>query len=37
MPKTPAQLCGRHADEDFADEETVFEDRPREAVLTLVK
>jgi hypothetical protein len=29
--------CGRHADEDFADEETVFEDRPREAVLQLVK
>ena len=29
--------CGRHPEEDFADEETVFEDRPREAVLKVVK
>ena len=25
--------CGRHPEEDFADEETVFEDRPRDATL----
>lgn len=29
--------CGRPPDEDFADEETVVEDRAREAVLKLVK
>ena len=29
--------CGRPPEEDFADEETVVEDRPREAVLKLVK
>jgi len=29
--------CGRAPDSDFVDEETVVEDRPREAVLKLVK
>lgn len=29
--------CGRAPDEDFADEETVVEDRPREPGLRLVK
>lgn len=29
--------CGRAPDDDFADEETVVEDHPREAVLKLVR
>jgi hypothetical protein len=36
LPKA-CRHCGRNPEEDFADEETVFEDRPREAVLQIVK
>ena len=39
QPLTPRTFphCGRPPDEDFADEETVVEDQPRETVLNLVR
>jgi hypothetical protein len=37
LPPGTCPHCGKTQDSDFEDEETVVEDRPREAILSLVK